>query len=191
MSFVANRFTVILDANVLIAERKRDVLLSFFDAGLFRGRWSNEILGEVEDNLKKSGVAPDKVARLLATMKRAFPDAIVENHLGLADRISLPDEGDRHVLSAAIRCGAQIIVTENKKDFPLDVLEGFDLEALTADEFIVETFDLFQMDALRVIREVRLRLKDPAFEPSEFIMELTAKGLPQLAAELRERRYFI
>lgn len=191
MSFVANRFTVFLDANVLTAERKRDVLLSFFEAGLFRGRWSNEILGEVKDNLEKSGFHKGKVARLLSTMRDAFPDAMVANHIGLADGIGLPDEGDRHVLSAAIRCSAQIIVTENKKDFPSAVLEKFDLEVLTADEFLVETFDLFQMDALRVMREVRLRLKDPSFEQSEFIMELTAKGLPQLAAELRERRYFL
>ena len=46
MSFVANRFTVILDANVLVGSRKRDILLWFSFHGLFRARWSEEILDE-------------------------------------------------------------------------------------------------------------------------------------------------
>lgn len=191
MSFVANRFTVVLDANVLIGERKRDMLLSYFHAGLFRGRWSEQILGEVQDNLLKANLDPIKIDSLLKTMSGAFPEAMVENHLGLADGVELPDENDRHVLSAAIRCGAQIIVTDNKKDFPAHALDRFDIEVLTADEFLVETFDLFKMVALQTVTRMRARIRKPPLGQSEFLMDLTAKGLPLMAAELREWRDFI
>ena len=43
---IADRFVVVLDANVLFPFRKRDVLLRFSHAGLFRARWSEDILDE-------------------------------------------------------------------------------------------------------------------------------------------------
>jgi hypothetical protein len=46
MSFVANPFVVILDANVLFPFRVRDVLLTFAHEGLFRARFTDEIMDE-------------------------------------------------------------------------------------------------------------------------------------------------
>lgn len=46
MKHIADRFVVVLDANVLFPFRKRDVLLRFCEAGLFRARWSPQILDE-------------------------------------------------------------------------------------------------------------------------------------------------
>ena len=42
---------------------------------------------------------------------------------GLADRLNLPDPDDRHVVAAAIRCQAAVIVTSNVKDFPKEILD--------------------------------------------------------------------
>ena len=46
MSFVANPFVVVLDANVLFPFRTRDVLFTFAHEGLFRARLSDEILDD-------------------------------------------------------------------------------------------------------------------------------------------------
>lgn len=51
MMHIADRFVVVLDANVLFPFRKRDVLLRFSHAGLFCARWSEEILDEWTRNL--------------------------------------------------------------------------------------------------------------------------------------------
>ena len=51
MSFVANPFVVVLDANVLVPFRVRDVLLTFAQDGLFRARITDEILDEWTRNL--------------------------------------------------------------------------------------------------------------------------------------------
>jgi hypothetical protein len=46
LKHIADRFAVVLDANVLFPFRKRDVLLRFSQAGLFRAHWSDAILDE-------------------------------------------------------------------------------------------------------------------------------------------------
>ena len=47
-------------------------------------------------------------------------------------------------MAAAIKFGASVIVTFNLKDFPPDVLEPFEIEAMHPDDFIVDLFDLDQ-----------------------------------------------
>ena len=51
MKHIADRFVVLLDANVLFPFRKRDILLRFYHAGLYRARWSDQILDEWTRNL--------------------------------------------------------------------------------------------------------------------------------------------
>ena len=50
--------------------------------------------------------------------------------------LELPDANDRHVLAAAIKCNARIIVTINLKDFPTESLNPYGIEAMHPDEFI-------------------------------------------------------
>jgi predicted nucleic acid-binding protein len=56
-------------------------------------------------------------------MEKAFPDASVERYESLITSLQVPDENDRHILAAAIRCKADVIVTSNLKDFPVKDLE--------------------------------------------------------------------
>lgn len=56
--------------------------------------------------------------------------------------LTLPDPDDRHVLAAAIRCGASVIVTFNQRDFPADVLASYGVESQHPDEFVENLFDL-------------------------------------------------
>lgn len=73
------------------------------------------------------------------TMLEKFPESLVEGYQPLTTILNLPDANDRHVLAAAIRCGAQHIVTENLKDFPNGYLEQFGVEPISADEFLSRT----------------------------------------------------
>lgn len=49
---------------------------------------------------------------------KAFPDALVKNYEVLIEHLNLPDPRDCHVLAAAIKTNANVIVTNNLKDFP-------------------------------------------------------------------------
>ena len=65
------------------------------------------------------------LARTVELMNRAVPDALVSGHEALVEGLHLPDPDDRHVLAAAIRCGASVIVTFNQKDFPTVTLATY------------------------------------------------------------------
>lgn len=189
MKHIADRFIVLLDANVLFPFRKRDILLRFYHAGLYRARWSGQILDEWTRNLLS--LRPDLSASIssqLDAMHREFPEALVTGYERLIEGLELPDPDDRHVLAAAILSGAQHIITENLADFPADALEPFAIEAIDADDFLSRTYDLYPTEALQVCRATRVYYRNPPFTPSEFVLDLTAKGLPKLASRLRPNR---
>jgi len=77
---IADRFVVVLDANVLFPFRVRDALLRFAEQGLFRARWSKDILQEWETRLLE--LKPhlrESIESQLAAMERAFPEALVSD----------------------------------------------------------------------------------------------------------------
>lgn len=183
MSSIADRFVVVLDANVLFPFRKRDLLLTFFAAGLYRARWTKDILAEWHDSLL--ALRPelaDIIQSQCNTMATQFPDALVDNYDELICALTLPDLKDRHVLAAAIRAGAQHIVTDNLKDFPDAELGKYDLEAVSADEFLFRTTELYGVDAIGEIERVRRKYTKPAYTRHEFVLDLRGKGLPKLAS---------
>ena len=186
MSFVANPFVVILDANVLYPFRTRDVLFSFAQAGLFRARFTDEILDEWTRNLiKNKPQLEDSVRQQETAIRDVFGECLVTGYVPLIPGLNLPDENDRHVLAAAIKCSAQIIVTENHKDFPAETLEEYGVEKLGADDFLANTYDLFPKSGARVLKQVRQRYDNPPFTRSEFLMDLIKSGMPKPAALAR------
>lgn len=81
--------------------------------------------------------SPHELAKIhVSKIASAFPEGLVEDFDRLQNSLvgQLPDPDDVHVLAAAVKCGASVIVTDNIKDFPLDVLGELNLEAITSDE---------------------------------------------------------
>lgn len=183
MKEVADRFVIILDANVLYPFRVRDVLLRFAEAGLFRARWSEKITDEWTARLLEAKPhLEESVKSQLAAMERSFPEAVVTGYEPLMAGLSLPDPDDIHVLAAAIKAGAQHIVTENLKDFPADVLAGFDMEPVSADNFIASTFELYPAEGIAALRATRSAYNNPPMTKTEFIIDLMRVGLGRTAA---------
>lgn len=52
-------------------------------------------------------IQEDRRQRLRFLMNSAVADCLVEGYEPLIDGLKLPDSNDRHVLAAAIKCGAQ------------------------------------------------------------------------------------
>jgi len=107
-------FKVVLDANVLYPFTLRDTLLRAASRGLFQAYWSEQILEEARRNLVSTAtITSEQAERLLATMRRAFPESTVRGHETLIAAMQ-NEEKDRHVAAAAVKVGAQVIVTLNQ-----------------------------------------------------------------------------
>jgi predicted nucleic acid-binding protein len=175
-------FIVILDANVLFPFTLRDTLLRAAAADYFQLRWSKQILDEMERNIvAKAQVSPENAAKLRSTMERFFPEAQVTDHEALIGAMQ-NDEKDRHVAAAAVKAGAQVIVTSNLDDFePLP--EG--IEAQSPDEFLCNLFDLDPAAFVELLVEQAADLKRPPVT-FEQLLEALARMVPNFVAAVRE-----
>lgn len=95
--------------------------------------------------------------------------------------LKLPDEKDRHVLAAAIKTNANVIVTNNIKDFPNVYLSSFGLTAKTADDFLTDTIDLNNELAIEAFRALVLNRTNPNLDEFEILDRFRKNGLKDTA----------
>jgi len=154
-------FKAVLDAYVLFPAAPRDTLLRAGRAGLYRVQFSDDILEEVRRNHVEKGMPVDKAQRLVDTMRQSFLYATVTEYQSLIPAMT-NREKDRHVLAAAVISEAQVIVTQNIKDFPPESLTPYKIEAQTIDRFLVNLFYLNpEMMVQTIIRQAKA-LRNPA-----------------------------
>jgi len=182
----ADRFTVLLDANVIAGALPRNILLSLAEAGLFRPRWSAQILNEFEAYFTRQFNDQPAAARQRQRIEEAFPEAEVANYEVLTEAIDLPDKDDCHVVAAAIHTKASLIVTDNLKDFPPEVLAQYDLEAVSLDNFLADLLDLAGAEAIAAIRIMRQRFQNPELDAEALIAKVEKCGLQETAKILYE-----
>jgi len=187
------RFVVVYDACVLYPAPLRDFLIRLATTGLFAARWSDQIHAEWIRNVQGKRPELDRslLERTRSLMDQAVPDCLVTGHEHLIPSLNLPDPDDRHVLAAAIVAHAQMIVTFNLRDFPVEDLEPFAIEAIHPDRFIECQMDLREAAVVKAARDQRHSLKNPPRTADEFLETLAAQGLPVSANRLREFCEFI
>ena len=135
----STKFTCVLDTNVLHPLHTRDFLLYLADAELFTPKWSKHIFDEWVSVMERKEVPKPQIQKRIQSVQSAFPFAEVENYEHLIDQFSeLPDPKDRHVVAAAVRINANLVVTWNLKHFPDDYLEKYGLSAVNPDDFIAD-----------------------------------------------------
>lgn len=118
-------------------------------------------------------------------------NALVTGYEPLVSAIDLPDPDDRHVVAAAIRCHAQIIVTFNLKDFPDSILKPFGMMAQHPDDFLENLLDLHQAVFLETVREQRAALKSPPYTIERLLDTFASQSLPKTVDILREFASFL
>jgi len=155
---------------------------------LFRARWTNAIHDEWIESLLRNrpDLSRQRLERTRDLMNDAVLDCLVEGFEDLIPALSLPDPDDRHVLAAAIRAGADVIVTMNLRDFPSDVLVQYGIDAQHPDEFVSYLIDLSPGQVCRAVRAHRTNLKNPPKTVAEYLETLNAQGLPETVSALRE-----
>jgi hypothetical protein len=181
-------FVVVYDACVLYPAPLRDLLLRLAAADLVRARWTDQILDECFRNIlaNREDLRPETLLRTRGLMNAAIPNVLVTDYEGLIPGLVLPDADDRHVLAAAIRAGAQVIVTANLDDFPEVELRKYGVEAQHPDDFVGHLTDLAPGVVLEVVSKQAASLKNPPRTVFELLDTLQGNGLVQTVARLRE-----
>lgn len=175
------RFTCVLDTNVIFPLWIRDLLMWFAFYELYTPKWSNNIFSEWIDVMKRKGIGEEEANKRANIMNKAFPDALVENYEPLINTLDLPDLDDRHVLAAAIKTNADLIITNNIKDFPEEILASFDLKAKIPDDFFADIIDLNKELSLAAFRKLVLNKKHPPLDEYEVLDILRNNGLQNTA----------
>jgi predicted nucleic acid-binding protein len=171
-------FRVVVDACALYPVSLCDTLLRAAAAGYFQLYWSAQILDEARRNLVADGrVTEDGAAKRFGAMQTAFPEAMVTGYEPLI--AAMPnDPKDRHVAAAAVKAGAQVIVTANVRDF-VDLPAG--IEAQSPDQFLSNLFDLDPDGVVALLRKQAAALKKPPYT-FEQLLAAIGKFAPEFAA---------
>ncbi|MBP0020906.1 MAG: PIN domain-containing protein [Cyanobacteria bacterium SBLK] len=185
---MTSHYSALYDACVLYPAPLRDILVELATTDMFRGRWTNQIHDEWIRNVLKNrpDLKEEQLIRTKELMNQHARDPLIEGYEALIPTLELPDEGDCHVLAAAIRGQCDVIVTMNLKHFPKSVLSIYDIEAQHPDRFIADLIDLYPRKVLSSVQIVQKRLKNPPKSFSEYLDTLLKQGLTETESMLRE-----
>jgi hypothetical protein len=117
-------------------------------------------------------------------MENAFPEAMIAGYESLVP--AMPNHPkDRHVAAAAVKAGAQVIVTNNLRDFA-ELPD--DIEAQHPDMFLCYLFDLDPDDMVRLLIEQARDRKRPPIT-FEQLLSAMAKMVPDFVATVLAHLY--
>lgn len=169
----------ILDACVLYSAPIRDLLLHLADHDLYTPRWTEKIHDEWTRNLLKNRpeLSAQQLKKTVAAMQNAFPAAEVLSFESLIKSIHLPDQNDAHVVAAAIRCRANVIITANTKDFPNQYLKRFAIEAQHPDSFITHLIANNPDSSIAAFKNQVANLQNPPMSYITVLSKLENAGL--------------
>jgi len=155
-------------------------------AGAFHARWTNQIHDEWIRGLseKRPDLKKEKLERVRNLMNHHVENCLVTEYESLITELDLPDPDDRHVLAAAIKAGANAIVTFNLDDFPAGQLKLYGIVAQHPDDFVVRLFDLFPEAVCLAAKRHRENLCNPPKTVDEYLDNLARQQLPQTVARL-------
>lgn len=182
--YIAASYIVVLDANVLFPSSLRDTLLRAYKKGLYTMRCTEDILEEVQRNLiNKKQISEQQAHHLMDTIRQQFPETFVSDYKYLIDSM-VNDPKDRHVLAAAVACGAKVIVTNNLKHFSQSILAPFEIEVQHPDDFLAQLFYFYPDVIIEVIEKQAKDLRRPSKTTLELLSTLN-QHVPNFVSLIR------
>lgn len=175
---------VLVDANVWFSRTLRDwvcLLAADLHTSIYTALWTEDILAETLANIRrnKPHLSGGQVAHIREQIIEVFPEGQVRDYDSTRP---LRDVKDAHVHGAAVAGGADILLTQNTKDFVLT--EGLEdelpYELYTPDDFLV----LVNSSAPRLVERTAHLIDAHNHDkgtPYSVAERLRAAGAPQFA----------
>jgi hypothetical protein len=118
-------------------------------------------------------------------MNAAVRDCLVLGYEPLIEALDLPDPDDRHVLAAAIKVNAQLIVTSDRKGFPQGKLARWGVRAKTPDDFVRDTLGIDSQAVWACVQQIVDSRTRPPVTVEDVLGELERDGLVASVAAMR------
>jgi len=173
---------VVLDACVLIPMPLADTPLRLA-AGpqLYLPKWTDQIMAEVSRNLQESfGLTTEQITYRESEIRRHFPEAWVEGYEKLVPLMK-NSQKDRHVLAAAVRAKAEVIVTYNVKDFPEQAVAPHSIMVQGPSAFLTTLFHIDSHAVVQVLQEQASAIE----KPLEYVLSRLRINAPQFVDLIR------
>jgi predicted nucleic acid-binding protein len=169
---------VMLDTCVLYPAVLRDFLLGLAARGLFVALWSDGVAAEwLHLVARRNPTELAEVNALLRRMAARWPEG--RTAPGEPEVLDLPDPADRHVLAAAIAGRADLILTDNWRDFPCPILAAHGLRAAKPDDLTLQLW----LDAPEAV-SAEVSALWPGIGGRDLRRALRKAGLPRLGKAL-------
>jgi hypothetical protein len=156
-----------------------DTIVRLHHAGVFGVSWSEQILSEAQTALIRDGKDPAAISRRFGSLRSVFPECMVDGYADLVPVMTC-DEGDRHVLAAAVHAGANQLITSNLRDFPRESTERYGIEVVSPDDLLLNALDLYPNRVLEVMHQQAAALRRPPMTIDQVVNAL-AKHAPNFA----------
>jgi hypothetical protein len=118
-------------------------------------------------------------------MNEAVPDARASGYTHRIKGIVFPDPDDRHVIAVALECGAELIVSADRKHFNERSLSPYGLRRISPDDLLCDRLDKEPELVVEVTDRARLALTRTRPDRETYLDILEKTGLPRFSASLR------
>jgi hypothetical protein len=184
---------VVLDSCVLYPPGLRNLFMWLAVEEAYVPKWTDDIHEEwirnvLEDDARKNDpprLTRANLERTRQLMDRSASRSLVTGYQKWIPTLSLPDDGDRHVLAAAVESESDAIVTFNLRHFPSAALESYGIEAVSPDDFLSELYDADPALFRSALEKLRLSLKNPPMTDEELLHGYGKLGLKNLVRRLQ------
>jgi predicted nucleic acid-binding protein len=161
-----------------------DTLLRLAGARLYLPKWTDQIMAEVARNLASDfGLSDEQLAYRESEIRRHFPEAWVDGYEEIIPAMT-NDLEDRHVLAAAVRCNAEMLVTFNRKDFSQTAVEPYSITIAGPSTFLQNLYELDPETVWSTLKRQAASINKTV----DYVLERLAVNVPAFVSFLQERQ---
>lgn len=181
---------VFIDTSELYPFTIMDLLLTMSEELLFTWVWTDELLAEWERVIVEDGLRTSESARSVIDAVRTWFAGSRIDPASYRDEVTddlSPDPGDRIHVAACLSGDADVLLTRNTKDFPVERLEAAGVRVLVADEYLLTLLrrrPSATHDAFVATAAARRR---PRVSPCDLADRIDRAGAHDFAARMRRR----
>lgn len=151
---------------------------------LYLPKWTDQIMAEVSRNLQESfRVTPEKASYRESQIRKHFPEAWVEGYEDLIPAMT-NHEKDRHVLAAAVRAGAWVIVTYNVKDFPPAAVASYSIKVQGPSAFLKSLYETDPNAVMQTLEQQAVAIG----KTLDYLLNRMQVNVPGFIDAVRERK---